>query len=263
MPTVTLLTKIYQSHQVKIVEGHIKALFKGLKVNLEGVNITAQNRIQITFSGEDEEAALSYLEKEIGLCPTSIENVRKFSTVKGHITWLGKSKEEICVDVGLTSPKTIYAIIPLLRLQAQLADGRKIALKKLSELFGLCENLPVNIKVTGVKEDCVEAEMAEEQLRLYRKWAKTLLDRLIVIGASKEEVKNALKDSRSQGDIVEVESLGLFEHAIVCKLGTDSVGLIPKVGKKLPSAALTPFIPKKLLDFFGAPYFTWAPPKGL
>lgn len=255
MPTVTLLSKIYRPYQLKIVEDYVEALFKGLKVKIENIKATDQNRIQITFSGEDEKAALSYLEKEIGLCPASIENIKKFSTVKGYITWLGKSREELYVDVGLTSPKNVYATIPLLRLQAQLADGRKIALKKLSELFGLCENLPIFIEVTGINGDCLEAEVAEEQHRLFRRWVKTLLDRLIVIGASEEEIKNALRESKSRNDIVEIEPLGLFEHAVACKFGTDAVGLIPKVGRELPNAALTPFIPKKLLEFFGTSYF--------
>lgn len=256
MPTVTLLSKIYQTYQLEIVEDYVKALFKGLKVKIEGVNATAQNQVQITFSGEDEKAAINYLEKEIGLCPTHIQNVKKFSTIRGYITQLGKSKEELYVDVGLASPKKMYATIPLLRMQAQLADGRKMALKKLSELFGLCENLPITIKITDIKADYMEAEIAEAQLRLYRKWIKTLFDRLIVIGASKEDIKNALRESKSQNNIVEIESLGLFEHAIACKLGTDAVGLIPKVGKKLLNAALTPFIPKEMLKFFGSSPFT-------
>ncbi|MEM2146197.1 MAG: DUF2110 family protein [Candidatus Jordarchaeaceae archaeon] len=167
MPTVVLSLKIYQNSQLKIVEAHMETLFKGLKVEIEKVNATAQNWVQIAFSGEDEKAALNYLDEVIGLCPTQIENVKKYSTTKGYITWLSESKEELYVDVGLTSPKSMYAIIPLQRLQSQLADGRKIALKRLSELFGLCENFPIIVKITSINKDYIEAEMAEEQLKLY------------------------------------------------------------------------------------------------
>jgi len=40
--------------------------------------------------------------------------------------------------------------------------------------------------------------------------------------------------------------LGWLEHAIVCKLGTDAVGLIPAVGRFLRTATLAPFSPRKI-----------------
>lgn len=250
MPNVTLLSKIYNVSQLKLVENRMESLFKGLKVKIESVNATAGGWIQIAFSGEDEKAALNYLEKEIGLCPVQIENIKKFSTIKGYVTGLGKSKGALRLDIGVTSPKNTYAAIPLQYLQAQLADGRKIALKKFSELFGFCENLPIITKITSINENHIEAAIAEKQLKIYKRWTKSLLDRLIILGASQEEIKRALKDSRCQNDIVEIEQLGLFEHAVACKLGTDAVGLIPKVGKNLPNTTLNVFNPKTLMKFF-------------
>ncbi len=250
MPTVTLLSKIYNNHQLKLVEDYAKSLFKGLKVRMESVEAAINNWAQITFSGEDEKAALSYLENEIGLCPVHMENLKKFSAMKGYLTSLGKNKDEIHVDIGIISPKTVYATIPLQHLQAQLADGRKIALKKLAELYGFCEILPLTVKVIEPKENHIDATIAETQLRLYRKWVKSILDRLIILGASRYEIKKALKSSKCQNDIVEIESLGLFEYAVACKLGTDAVGLIPKIGKHLPNATLRTFSPKTLLEFF-------------
>jgi hypothetical protein len=91
--------------------------------------------------------------------------------------------------------------------------------------------------------------MAENQLKLYKKWIKSLLDRLIVLGASQQEIKKALRDTKCQNDIVGIEQLGLFEYAITCKLGTDAVGLIPKIGKKLLNTVLTVFSPKKISEF--------------
>jgi hypothetical protein len=51
-------------------------------------------------------------------------------------------------------------------------------------------------------------------------------------------------------DTVGIEALGFFERAIVCKLGTDAVGLISKVGRNLKNATFAVFSPKKVLDFF-------------
>jgi hypothetical protein len=43
--------------------------------------------------------------------------------------------------------------------------------------------------------------------------------------------------------------LGLFEHALVCKLGTDAVGLISKVGRGLRNARFVVFSPRKIRGF--------------
>jgi len=138
-------------------------------------------------------------------------------------------------------------------LHAQLADGRKIALQKLIELFGFCENLPLTIRILSIDEDKkrIEAILSEKQLSQYRNWTKSLLDRLIVVGSSDSEIKLALKEMALKRDVIAVEPLGFFEHAITCKFGTDAAGLISKVGRKLPSASLTIFSPRKILEFLG------------
>ncbi|MEM2440440.1 MAG: DUF2110 family protein [Candidatus Bathyarchaeia archaeon] len=253
MTTVVLASKIYNENQLAFVEGYLKTLFKGLKVNVKSVEATVDGRVQVFFSGEDEKAALSYLKREIGLCPSRTGDLRKFLTVKGYITELGRSHEEIHVDIGVSYPKPLYADVPLMYLQAQLADGRKIALQKIIELYGFSENTPITVKIANLSEDHVEAEVAETQLATYRRWIKSLFDRLIVLGASQPEIWKALKNAKCQNDIIAIEPLGLFEHAVVCKLGTDSVGLIPKMGKHIPDTKLEVFKPKTLIEFFENP----------
>lgn len=254
MPTVTLLSKVYSNHQLKLVEDHLKSALKGLKIKIESVEEKARGWIQVNFSGEDEKATLNYLEKEIGLCPVSIEHLKMFSTTKGYITNLEENKNELRLDVGIFSPKNMDASIRLQKLQAQLADGRKLALEKFIELFGFCKNLPLTVKITSVSEKHLESEIAGPQLKLYRRWTNSILDRLIILGASQQEIKMALKNARCQNDIVEIEKLGLFEYTVVCKLGTDAVGLIPKIGRNLPHTTLSVFAPKTLLQFFQNSY---------
>jgi hypothetical protein len=41
----------------------------------------------------------------------------------------------------------------------------------------------------------------------------------------------------------------MFEHALTCKLGTDAAGLIPKIGKKLPSATFSVFNASRIERF--------------
>lgn len=251
MPTVTLSTKAYNNFQLKLVDEFLKSMLKGLKVETKICRVSSRGWVQTAISGEDENVALRYLAKEIGLCPTFLENIEKFSTVKGYVTDF--NKKELDVDIGIFSPSTIDAAISLKYLQAQLVDGRKMALKKIAELFGFVENLPLWIKVLNVsdKNNRVEAVLSEKQFALSRNWTKSLLDRLIVLGASFSEVTLALKRTRCNRDIVSIESLGLFEHAIVCKLGTDAAGLIPRIGKKLRSANFSIFNPRRIIEFLG------------
>jgi hypothetical protein len=251
MPTVTLSTKVYNDLQLKLIDKLLESMLRGLKVDTEIRGVTPRRWVRIEVSNEDEKAALRYLADEIGACPTRLKNVQKFSTIKGYVSSI--DKKELHIDVGVFSPKTIDATVPLQQLQAQLADGRKTALRKLAELFGFCQNLPLTVKVCSVdKENSrVEAVLSEKQVTLYRSWTKSLLDRLVILGASSNEVMLALKQARCNRDVVDVEPLGLFEHAIVCKLGTDAEGLIPKIGKKLWSANFSIFNPRRILKFLG------------
>ena len=251
MTTLTLLTRIYNVNQLNQIDNALRLSLEGLDVEAKILGTVADKWVQIALSGEDEGIATSYITKEIGFCPTSFENVKKFSTLKGYITNFEKSREELSVDVGVFQPKIVHATIPLRHLQAQLVDGRKTALRKIAELFGFCENLPINIKVVRVNEEesCIEAELSTRQVEKYEVWQESLLDRLLVLGSALHEVKNALEYAKLNRDVISVEPIGVFEHALTCKIGTDAAGLIPKIGRILKSAKFAVFNPKKLRKF--------------
>ncbi len=226
---------------------------KGLKVKTNVLKKDSLGWVHVSIFGEDENVAIRYLADNIGLCPAGLEEIRKYSTLKGYITDPSKSKNELLIDVGVSSPSHVDAAVSLNQLQAQLGDGRKIALGKMAELFGFCENLPLRIKVTSVdlEKKYVEAEFSEKQQEQYAGWTRSLLDRLLVLGASYGEVMSAVRRAEFNRDIVKVESLGMFEHAVLCKLGTDAAGLIPRMGKNLPKAVFSVFNPRKFLAMFG------------
>jgi len=251
MPTVTLPTKVYNNFQLKIVDEKLQSMLKGLKVETKICGVSSRGLVQIAVSGEDEKVALNYLRGQIGLCPTFLQYVEKFSTVKGSVASL--NKKELYVDIGIVSPSTIEAAIPLTLLQAQLVDGRKMALEKIADLFGFVENLPLSVKICSVNKEKrrVEAVLSEKQLALYRSWTKSLLDRLIVLGASFNEIMLALKKTGCNRDVINTERLGLFENAVVCKLGTDAVGLVPKIGRKLRNASFSIFNPRENIEVLG------------
>jgi hypothetical protein len=252
MQTLTLLIRAYERSQVGMINELLKSEVEGLRVNLEAQSLDFPGWVRVTVSGEDEKTAMNYLAREFGQSPERLESLQKFSMIKGRMMALDIGENEITVDIGALLP-LVGAKVPLFRLQGQLADGRKVELKRLAELFGFCKGLPLAVKVLNVSvgEGRVESMLAQAQISQYMAWTKCYLDRLIVIGASVHEVTSALRRAECSRDVADLERLGLLECAVVCKLGTDAVGLIPKVGRQLRTAAFSVFSPKRLLSFFG------------
>jgi hypothetical protein len=258
MPTVPVLEKLYGSGSPETFEKLYSGLVSGLKVRLTFAGTTDRGWIQIGVSGEDETAALSLLDREIGLAPVSVDKLKKFSVVQGKVVFSSKSEKELYVDLGVFSPETCDAVISGRRLCAQLADGKEVALQELVELFCLYDNMPLEVKIVedvGEGNKNVEAGLSEAQFSLFSGWVRCRFDRLVVLGSLLSDVERAVKLSRNSRDIIKIESLGALEQVVLCKLGTDAVGLIPKLGRYLKSTVLVPFSPKKILEAFGSSSF--------
>jgi hypothetical protein len=255
MSTVTVLEKLYGSGSPETFEKLYSGLVSGLKVQLSFAGTTDRGWIQLEVSGEDETATLSLLDREVGLAPVSVDKLKKFSVVQGKVVFPNRSKDELYVDLGVFSPEICDAVVSGRRLGAQLADGKEVPLQSLVELFCLYDNMPLEVKVAedvGEGGKNVEAGLSEAQFSLFSGWVGCRFDRLVVLGSLFSDVERAVKLSRHFRDIIRVESLGVLEQVVVCKLGTDAVGLIPKLGRYLKSAVLVPFSPKKILEATGS-----------
>ena len=248
MTTKTLLSRICKPSHMNYIEKRLEHLLEGLDVQLKILGVVADRWVQLDISGEDEAVALNLVSKEYGFCPVSFANLKKYETLNGYVANFEKSDEELTVDVGIFEPQTICANVSLQSLQAQLADGKKLSLEEISELFGFCENLPISVKVRRPSENekSIEAELAWGQVEKYKFWRESLLDRLIVIGATHNEVKRSVDFAQLTRDVLRVESLGTFEHVLACKLGTDAAGIVSKVGRNLRNARLAVFNPRKI-----------------
>ncbi|GAG35081.1 unnamed protein product, partial [marine sediment metagenome] len=83
MPTVTVIEKLYGSGSPETFEKLYSSLVSGLNVQLSFAGTTDRGWIQLEVSGEDETAALSLLDREIGLAPVSLDKLKKFSVMQG------------------------------------------------------------------------------------------------------------------------------------------------------------------------------------
>jgi hypothetical protein len=250
MTTLTLLTKTKDNEQLKQVHQTLQTHLSGLDIEARILGTVGGGWIQISLSGEDEAIATNYLIQEIGLCPSSYDSV-KFSTVKGYINNIESDGSGLSVDVGIFKPEIVHAIIPLNSLQIELLNSMNISLGKLADLFGLCEGLPLRVTINSLNENetFLDARLSIEQIEKYRVWRESLLQRLLVLYPSLQEIEVALKHFRLYRDVIEVEPLGFFAHALTCKLGTDATGLIPKIGKTLKNSRFAVFNPVILRAF--------------
>ncbi len=248
--TVTLAQKVYSDRQIEIVDEFLKSTLKGLEVVTEMSGISSRRWIQLAVWGKDEKMALHCVDEKIGISPKRIGDLKRFSSVKAYVSSLGK--RGLVIDIGAL-PVPIEVVVPLNLLQAQLVDGRKMGIEEMAELFSLAENMPLEISILSVSKESgqVEATLSEKQISLYRMWLESFLSRLIVLGASFDRIRLALSRAKHIRDAVNIESLGLFEHVIVCKLGTDAEGLIPRIGKRMPDAKFKVFNPREILKLFG------------
>jgi len=257
MPIVTLLEKAYGPFSPDFFEPYFSSLCEGLQVELRVAGKTSRGWVKVDVSGEDENVAVRFLDQKIGLAPVTVTSLRKFSLLKGRIVSSNVGEDSLRVDVGVSSPHLIDATIPLQTLRAQIADGKGFSLEQLTDLFCLYINLPLEVKVVGdvvSKSDSVEAMLSVAQLSQITAWIDSNLDRLIILGTTASDVEEAIKRSRHVRDVIRVESLGLLEHAVLCKLGTEAKGLIPRFGPMLPHAVLAPFSPVKIRQFIKRPF---------
>ena len=195
MTELTLLAKVKSYKQIRQADESLKLALEGLKVDFRVLGKVADRWLLLSLKGDDEAVATNYIQKEIGVCPTKIENLSEPSTLKGFLINLKNSTDEVRVDVGVFEPKIVTAAMSLHHLQVQLVKGMKIDLERIANLFGFCEDLPINVKISGSNEDesSLKAELAEKQLAIYHDWQESLLDRLTILGPTLPEIQQMLR----------------------------------------------------------------------
>lgn len=253
MTVLTLLVKAYNPKQLKQVDDSLQAEFGNLDLDLKVLGTPVNKWVQVSLSGQDEVIATNYINKEIGICPISIKKIDTSSILKGYISKIDTEKHELAIDVGIFEPKIVKAAVPLKKLIAQLTHDCNFSSEKIPEIFGFRQNLPLIVKIVdlNVENEQLAAELSSTQIEKLIFWQESFLDRLIVLGATGNELAEVLERTRLDRDVVETEKLGFFEHALTCKLGTDATGLIPKIGRYMRNADFVVFNPRRIAGFIG------------
>jgi hypothetical protein len=258
LPVLTLLEKVYgpkEANARQKLDEILSSFTSGLDAEIKFKSKNRRNWIQVEVSGSDITVAVNYLAKRFGLVSSSTD-IRIPMTLKGKIVDSGTVGYGLYVDVGVSASDPLDALIPLYSLRSHLTEGRKLSLRRILDAFCLHDNFPVSVRLTKVDqgEKKIWVEPSEEQVDLFRVWRHTYLDRVVVLGAHREQIMIALTQSGVKRDIARVIELGFMEYALLCKLGTDAPGVIKVLGRYLSKVPLYPFSPRKINSIIDEPF---------
>ncbi len=216
--------------------------FKDLEI--PEVDLDLENEwVKVTLSGPDEGVGENLLIRIYGKLP-SIGKVKVGDTFKGFITDLGKIGYGTYFKAFLENKDALY---PLYEMRHQLARGKKVSARKISQIYGLIDGLALEIRVFKRDEKGVYVSLSPRQLATIMSWVKRKLDVLFVVGATPKHVNRALLRTGHKRDVSIVRT-SFLSHALVCKRGTQARGLIPRIGPHLPGAILSAFSPYKVVE---------------
>ena len=105
----------------------------------------------------------------------------------------------------------------------------------------------MSVRITGKMEEGIEGWLSDEQIGRFSDWFETGLDRIVVFDCFKEQLESAIAKAQLSRDIISVDPITLTTQVAICKLGTDAIGMMPKLGASLKKHGLKPFIPRRIM----------------
>jgi hypothetical protein len=236
-------TKNFQAEldkALRAVKGDLEAT-----IRLDGFSRKGWARLDL--DGEDSDVLRELLTRDFGQAHTNAANLEAQGIYQGIVSRGADNCLE--VDIGIETPRPMNVKIGLAALRAQLADGKPLRSSEIIDQYCLVPGSRTTVRLTRLEPDTqlVEGWFADSQIERFSSLIATGLDRIRITDCFRHEVENAVKKSRIERDTVSMESETLTAQSIVCKLGTDAVGLIPKLGKILRNRKLEPFIPRRIL----------------
>ena len=178
-------------------------------------SLTLTSWISVTVTGSEEQVARDLLVRQYG-------ELRDAQPGEIARAWLAELNDDgIALDTGCKR-----VLVPCFRLE-RLGRG---TVEQIASRFGFIHCLPLEIRLVGE----FDAEFTKSQIDVLWRWRKGT-DRINVNNATRAQIHVALKRSGHARDVYAIERLGILEHSIVCKKGTNAPGLVPQIGPYLES----------------------------
>ncbi len=249
MKRVILSARVYGQYKQRLLsnlKSEIQNLILELDAKIRRIDSDRKGHIRITIDGSDDEFVSSMIAKEYGIIP-EIHEIIPNSIHSGQLVDVGKVGYGLYVDIGITEPKLMDALVPLHQIRDQFSMPNS-PLRRISKSLVLVENLPVKVRIVKVDmmNQKIEAEFTDSTVNRLIKWSKDDHERLLVFGANESMLERALLKSSHSGDIYSIEKLGPFEYSLRCKRTTRASGILAAIGPHLKGVPMHLFIPEEV-----------------
>jgi len=243
-----LLEKVPRGRDRKFLselEMRLQDISSGLAVSIRTLGLTKSRLPKLQASGEDEEAFTEILRRSFGLSPRDHIDLLDQPIRKGFVQKLLEREDALWIDIGLDSSLAYHVTLGADRLRAQLFDGQHVSLHSMVAKYGFLEDFPLELRIVSYDEDNrrMRVELSDRQWNLLKEWRQLPLDRITAQDVLDSEVRSAVRRAGLERDLAAIENLSLGTHSLICKLGTDGQGLLPKLGPHLKAARLFVFHP--------------------
>lgn len=218
----------------------------GLSAKAKPSGFSKAGWAQVDVTGEDHEILEELISREFHRAVTALSALELYGNYSGIIR--GSYGEHMEVDVGIENPKPVSVNLGLNTLSAQLCDGKLRTLEEMTESYCLELESMVAVRITRLENDPrkIEAWLADSQIESFARSISSNLQRVQIFHCTRPQIDSAVKRMNLERDIVSVENTTLTTHSMICKLGTDAIGLIPKLGSVLRRSVLKPLIPSRI-----------------
>jgi hypothetical protein len=225
----------------------LSALKGGLSASTNPDGFSRKGWTRIDVEGQDSEILLELISRELGRAQTDLSLVEMHGNYQGVVA--GEAGGNLEIDIGIEAPKPLNVKVKLSSLRAQLTDGRPLSGSAIAEDYCLYPDSRAAIRITRLEPDAniVEGCLEDSQISMFSKWVASRLDRIQVFDCFRQELESAIRSGNLERDIISVDPMSLTMHSVECKLGTDAIGLMPKLGSILRKRKLKPFLPRRIL----------------
>lgn len=229
------------------LEAKLHKLASGLEVSAQFANLTSNRFVKITLTGSDVEVFTELVKRKLGLAPTDLSEIEVNDNFKAYVNKVDLKQQVVDVEIGPISAN-LKSEVSRGGLTAQLSDGRSVPVETIARTYCMDEDVPILVRIVSVDHEHrhIEAWLSDDQTGRFEEWRRERFHRIIAVGGFHEEIARAVRHSKTQGDVIDIQELALTAHVLVCKLGTDGPGIIAKIGRHASNFRLHAFLPQKV-----------------
>jgi hypothetical protein len=246
------LTLLQKPGQVRVddfaaaLQNNLLSISGGLSAAARFAGFSREGWAQVNVSGEDHEILEELISRELDLARTALTEIELQGNYPGRIS--GILGDRVAVNLGIEMPKPVKLSIALGTLGAQLCDGKRNSMEDITESYCLQPEAKIAVRITRLQSlGTIDAWLADSQIASFAESIRSNLQSVYVYYCTQSQLESAVTKAGLERDIIGIRSLTLTSHCVSCKLGTDAIGLIPRLGSILRRTVLKPFIPSRII----------------